>query len=313
MKKILVTGAAGTIGIWVIKYLLSEGKYEITALDIKTRETVKRIKKYHKRINIIYGDLEDPVLIDSLASEHDCIIHLAGICPPICNLSKSFGQNIDYHGNENMIRSISFYHPECFFIFPSTTSLYKTSEKEVSSTSLVEYDEEDYYSETKYKCEKRIKEKLKNYVVFRIPFILGNPTRDKSIFLYQKNSMIETITERDVAYALVKSIEYQKELNKKIKILSGGENCRLNTSSLYLKYLEIYGVSKSFFWNKVFQPYKYRGNVFKQDKNLEKMLNYQNDSIDSYFLRLKRELTGRKIQRFLAKPFKKSLERSMKK
>ena len=37
MKKVLVTGAAGSIGLQVIKYLLSEGKYEITALDLKSK------------------------------------------------------------------------------------------------------------------------------------------------------------------------------------------------------------------------------------------------------------------------------------
>ena len=41
MKKILVTGAAGTVGINVLKFLLSEGKYEITALDLKNKKTEK--------------------------------------------------------------------------------------------------------------------------------------------------------------------------------------------------------------------------------------------------------------------------------
>mgnify|MGYP003502335869 CR=1 FL=1 len=38
MKKILVTGAAGAIGLHVIKYLLTEGKYEITAISIYSEE-----------------------------------------------------------------------------------------------------------------------------------------------------------------------------------------------------------------------------------------------------------------------------------
>ena len=41
MKKVLVTGAAGTIGIRTIKYLLSEGKYDVTALDIKNNGAAK--------------------------------------------------------------------------------------------------------------------------------------------------------------------------------------------------------------------------------------------------------------------------------
>ena len=50
MKKVLVTGAAGMIGLNVIKYLLSEGKYEITVLDLKNKSTIQKLKKYRKRI-----------------------------------------------------------------------------------------------------------------------------------------------------------------------------------------------------------------------------------------------------------------------
>ena len=50
MKKVLITGAAGTIGRNVIKYLLSEGKYEITALDIKTPRNKRYLNKYRKAL-----------------------------------------------------------------------------------------------------------------------------------------------------------------------------------------------------------------------------------------------------------------------
>ena len=53
MKKVLVTGAGGSVGIGVIKYLLSEGKYEITALDLRNKNSQKRLKKYRRRINLI--------------------------------------------------------------------------------------------------------------------------------------------------------------------------------------------------------------------------------------------------------------------
>ena len=52
MKKVLVTGAAGSIGTHVIKYLLAEGKYEVTALDLKNKNVFKKMKRFRKRINI---------------------------------------------------------------------------------------------------------------------------------------------------------------------------------------------------------------------------------------------------------------------
>ena len=50
LKKVLVTGAGGSVGINVIKYLLSEGKYEITALDLRNKTSQKRLKKYYRVI-----------------------------------------------------------------------------------------------------------------------------------------------------------------------------------------------------------------------------------------------------------------------
>ena len=57
MKKVLVTGAAGSVGIQVIKYLLAEGKYEVTALDLKNKVVFKKMRRFRKRINILYGDV----------------------------------------------------------------------------------------------------------------------------------------------------------------------------------------------------------------------------------------------------------------
>ena len=68
MKKVLVTGAAGSIGLYTLKYLLSEGKYEITALDLNNKKVIKRLKKYKKRVNVVYGDVNDKVLITAFVT-----------------------------------------------------------------------------------------------------------------------------------------------------------------------------------------------------------------------------------------------------
>ena len=88
MKKVLVTGAAGTIGLQVIKYLLSEGKYEITALDLKNSKNNQKLKKYKNRINVIFGDVCNRVLIEALVKDFDIIIHLAGVMMPLADLKK---------------------------------------------------------------------------------------------------------------------------------------------------------------------------------------------------------------------------------
>ena len=92
MKKVLVTGAAGSIGVQVIKYLLAEGKYEITALDLRNKNVIKRLKQFRKRINILYGDVNDSVLIDALVKDQDIVIHLASALPPLSNMKKGLAR-----------------------------------------------------------------------------------------------------------------------------------------------------------------------------------------------------------------------------
>ena len=73
MKKVLVIGAAGTIGVHTVKYLLSEGKYEITILDLKNKTSYEKLKRFRKRVNILYGDVTDRILIEALVKDHDIL------------------------------------------------------------------------------------------------------------------------------------------------------------------------------------------------------------------------------------------------
>ena len=137
MKKVLVTGAAGSIGVHVIKYLLAEGKYEVTALDLKNKYVFKRMRRFKKRINILYGDVNDRVLIEALVKDHDVIIHLASSLPPLADMKKGLSDIIDFDGTENIVRAISYYNPKCHLFFASTTSMYKTTENPTVKSKII--------------------------------------------------------------------------------------------------------------------------------------------------------------------------------
>ena len=96
MKKVVIFGGAGSIGLSLIKYLLSEGKYEITVVDLKNKETIKRLKKYKKRVNIIYSDCFDRGLIDFLIKTHDYVINLASCILPLANYKEDLANKIEY-------------------------------------------------------------------------------------------------------------------------------------------------------------------------------------------------------------------------
>ena len=137
MKRVLVTGAAGTIGIKTIKYLLSEGKYDVTALDLKNRKHYKALKKYRKRIDIVYADANDREVIDSLVKESNIIIHLAGTLPCYANINEDMMRNNEYNITKLVVDAVRKYNPECLLIYASTTNVYEESEELKSVSSRI--------------------------------------------------------------------------------------------------------------------------------------------------------------------------------
>ena len=303
MKKVLVTGAAGCLGKLVIKYLLSEGKYEITALDLKTKNSFKTLRRYHKRVNVIYGDITNPLLIDDLVKEHDYIIHLAGIKASMSMLKDKVSKEIDYKGCENIVRAITFYNPKCVLIYPSSTTVYGKTDGTVSTNDKVVTSKSDYYTNGKIEMENLIQDKLSNYVIYRIPTILSDNIKDEFIYNTPINDKTEFIVANDCAYALVKTIDHAKGLNKKIYNLGGGESCTSSFSYVLKNILRIRGINFKYLWSLIFLEKIFYGHTYSDSSKINKTLEYQSESLESYFMQLKRKTKFRVIHKILAKPF----------
>ena len=304
MKKVLITGAAGTIGRRVIKYLLMEGRYDITVVDFKTRHNSKIFRKYHKRVNIVYGDICQNDLMEGLVRESDYIIHLASSNPLLGNLNKNLTKNVDYKGTETIVRLIDFYNPKCHLFYASSSSVYGRQEKDVVSTSTqINENTLGLFAKAKLESEDIIRKKLSNYTIFRIPVVLCNPVKEDFDFSYDSKARLEVITAEDVAYMFAKAIDKKDEINKKIYNVGGGEHTITTGLELNNQILKNYGFVSKFIKNKMFLETSYYGYEFKDSDKLDDILSYRNDSIASYFMRLRRGKRKYCIRKLFGKIF----------
>lgn len=304
MKKVLVTGAAGTIGINVIKYLLSEGKYEITAVDLKNSGNYKKLKKYKRRINLLFGDVSDSTFMEDAIKEMNYVIHLAGVDLPIGNINSRLTHEIDYKGTENIVRIIDFYNPECYLLYASSASVYGKQDKdEVSVSTKPNLNDDDYYSLAKLEAEDIIKRKLNNYVIFRIPVVLTNITKYNFIYSYKPTAKMEVVTDTDVSYMFVRALDKINDVNKKTFNVGGGENCRTTGKKLNEDLFKVFGITKKYIDNKLFIDKGFYSYYFKDSDKLDDILQFRNDSISSYLMRIKRRVRNRGLQKTIAKLF----------
>ena len=298
MKKVLVVGAAGAVGIHTVKYLLSEGKYEITILDLKNKKSFNRLKRFRKRVIILYGDVTDRILIEALVKDHDYIIDLASAMPPLGDMKDGLSMAIDYGGCENIVRAINYYNPKCHLFFASTTSMYKNM-KNSNVKSRIVLDRFDYFSKAKLESEKLIKSKLKNYTIYRVPLVLSNPLCETFMYHGNKEDEVDVITKEDCAYAFVKGIKYAEKLNKKTFNLAGNET--INYGKLLEKLVNINGLSWKYILARIFLEKNYYSPVCSDRDELENLIHYRNDSINEYYARLRSVNKDRKFAKILAK------------
>lgn len=147
MKKILVTGATGYIGSHVCKSLKEHG-YHISAWDINIHQEFNDITRY-------CDDFKQWDITHYVRGSFDCVVHLAarGTVP------QSLVEPTDYYrinamGTANILDKVTTDH----FIFASSSSVFSMASP---------------YARSKMAAEDIIKEKTKNYTIFRFFNVSG--------------------------------------------------------------------------------------------------------------------------------------------
>lgn len=83
---IAVTGASGSIGKTAVPFLLNNKEHTCRLLlrDSKpNRKLVAKLKnRYSQNVEVIFGDVSDPVCCRKLVEDTDFVLHLAAVIPP---------------------------------------------------------------------------------------------------------------------------------------------------------------------------------------------------------------------------------------
>ena len=149
--KVLVTGCTGYIGSHLCKVLFEAG-HQITGLDIEWKKHNNQVSRYCHRILI--KDVTKHICDE----DYDVIVHLAGLIQveeSVARPTKYYSTNLG--GTVNMLRQNINGEPH--FIFASTAGA---------------FDAQSPYARSKLAAEDVIKERSKNYTIFRFFNVAGS-------------------------------------------------------------------------------------------------------------------------------------------
>lgn len=118
MKKILITGGCGFIGLNLIKGLETKGVSEIIILDNLSNSQEEYLREFEVRF--YQGDIRDDKLVPQLMQGVDGVVHLAAdtrVLDSIANPDFNFSVNVE--GTYNLLRAARDAHVG-HFVFAST-------------------------------------------------------------------------------------------------------------------------------------------------------------------------------------------------
>ena len=313
-KKILLTGASGTVGQEVLKQLcLLNNLFDITIFDIKSNTTRKIFKPFKKEINIVYGNMTIDSDLKNICLDKDIVIHLAAIIPPLAYEKPELSYQVNALGTENLIRLLELHSPNAFFLYSSSISVYgdRLNTPMITINDVLKPSEGDEYAKTKMIAENSIQNCKLDWSIFRLGAIMGGHKMSKLMFHQPLKTSMEIATPEDTARAFVNAIDKQEQLSKKIFNLGGGENCRILYDDFLSRSFKLFGLGRLDFSPKTFAEKNFHCGYYEDGDELNDILNFRKDTLDSYFQKEKSNVSIFKkiVVSILKKPIKKYLQR----
>ena len=107
--RIVVTGAAGFLGMWVVKRLLEQG-WHVTAFDRAPGDRRLRWIAGDAAAALVAwrtGDIADPETVAAVigAAQPDVVLHLAAVLVPVCRDDPVTGARVDVIGHINVFEA----------------------------------------------------------------------------------------------------------------------------------------------------------------------------------------------------------------
>ncbi len=154
---ILVTGATGRIGKYLVNALLEKGE--------KVRVLIRKRMTEFENVETFYGDLLDKEAVKKAVEGIDTIFHLAAVVDYSAPEDLMFKVNV--LGTRNLLENFK----GSKFIYLSSAAVLGKKLKEFPADENTSYNPSNFYGRTKMKAEKLVKEK--NGIIVRSTDVYG--------------------------------------------------------------------------------------------------------------------------------------------
>ncbi|MHA2037154.1 MAG: NAD-dependent epimerase/dehydratase family protein [Promethearchaeota archaeon] len=305
--RVLLTGAFGTIGESTLQKLIKKG-HEVRCFDIINSKTKKIHRRLKKKVHFetCWGDITNSEDVNNVLKNQECIIHLAGIIPPLSEKNPTLAYKVNVGGSKNLIEAAKMQENPPRFIFTSSFVVYGPK---MNYDPPVCPDDPlnptDNYSHHKVEIEKLVRESGLPWLILRLGAVapLSIPLNlDPIIYEVPLDQRIEIVYIKDVATALTNAVT--TEITNKIFLIGGGKACQIYQRTYARKMFEIMGISM--LPETAFKIPQNDSDWFYTDwmdtEESERILHYQKKNFEDYIEKLRDIYSTRRALAHLVSP-----------
>ncbi|MFX0012563.1 MAG: NAD-dependent epimerase/dehydratase family protein [Candidatus Hermodarchaeota archaeon] len=291
MKRILVSGAFGNIGLTILDELLDRG-YNVTVFDLPNRKNVRKFRKFKKkwadRITARWGDLRNYEDVEKSMENVDAVIHLGAIIPPLSSKNPKMAYEVNVGGTSNIIEAIETKSPDAHLIYPSSFTIYGIRHENPIISLEDPFNPMSGYAKHKFEAELLIQSSKLKWTILRLTWIpsLHDLKSFRAMFDIPLETKIELCFTKEAGLALVNALDNHDVFYKKFNI-GCGESCRTSYGEYLMKMFEIFGLGKNAVPAEAFSHKGTFGGWIKP-QGAQGILKFQGESLESYYQEMKK-------------------------
>jgi len=240
MKRVLVTGGAGSIGIDLSRRL-SENACLVRVLDLPVCD-FSGIESVDG-VEVISGDITREEDLKKALSGVDTVVHLAALLPPKSEEDKEITHRVNVRATQTLVEMLDR-TPSTHVVFASSVTIYGDTTKE-NPPIAVTYagNPKSIYARSKIEAEDIIRSSNCPYTILRIsgisiPAFMEPP----EVWPFTPEQRMEFINRNDVVTAIFQSI-MQEQARGTVLNIAGGASWQMKGKEYVQAIFDVMGVA----------------------------------------------------------------------